>query len=98
MVDHNGPNGEQLRAHHKQLFFAEKGEDGAAIDYIAAVAGDLLLVPQGAARDALAEDYASMIADGLIHGEAPSFEAMMDQCAAIAARANAAAAATKDGV
>lgn len=85
-------------AHHKQLFFAEKDEAGTAIDYIAAVAGDLVLVPQGTARDALAEDYASMIADGLIHGEAPSFEEMMDRCAAIAARANAAAAATENGV
>lgn len=85
-------------ANHKQLFFAEKDEDGSAIDYLAAVAGNLLLAPQGAAHEALAEDYASMIADGLIHGEALSFEQLMDRCVNIAHRANAAAEASSSSV
>lgn len=76
-------------AHHKQLFFAEKGEDGEAIDYTRVVSGGLLLAPEGAAREALGEDYAQMVADGLILGEAPTFDALMDRCAAIAEKANA---------
>lgn len=79
-------------AAHKRLFFAEKDEGGAAIDYAGAVDGTLLLAPRGGARATLAEDYAQMVADGLILGEAPSFDDMMERCDALAARANAAAA------
>jgi len=79
-------------AGHKQLFFAEKDEDGLGIDYAAAVDGALLLAPQGDARTTLAEDYARMVADGLILGEAPPFDTLMDRCETIAVRANAGAA------
>lgn len=80
-------------ARHKQLFFVEKGEDGTAIDYSEAVNGALMLVPEGEARAALGDDYARMVADGLLLGEAPPFETLMARCDAIAAKANAAAAA-----
>lgn len=76
-------------AHHKQLFFAEKGQDGEAIDYSQVVSGGLLLAPEGAAREALGEDYAQMVADGLILGEAPTFDTLMDRCAAITEKPNA---------
>ncbi|WP_234179805.1 nucleotidyl transferase AbiEii/AbiGii toxin family protein [Sphingopyxis sp. NFH-91] len=76
-------------AHHKQLFFAEKGEDGAAIEYAQVVSGGLMLAPGGAAREALGDDYSQMVADGLILGEAPTFDALMGRCAAIAEKANA---------
>lgn len=76
-------------AHHKQLFFAEKDEDGETIDYAKVVTGGLSLAPQGAARVTLEEDYAQMVADGLILGEAPAFNELMDRCAAIAEMANA---------
>lgn len=79
-------------ARHKQLFFAEKDEKGSAINYAAVVDGSLLLAPEGAARDALAEDYGQMLGDGLIMGDAPAFDALMERCASLADRANAAAA------
>ena len=64
--------------------------DGAGnrIDYEAAVSGDLQLVPIGAARDALADDYAGMLADGMLLDDDETFEALMDRCAHIEARAN----------
>jgi hypothetical protein len=77
-------------ARHKQLFF--EAEDGVAIDYSGAVSGNLMLVPEGAARAALGNDYTRMIADGLLLGDAPTFETLMERCAAIAAKADAAAA------
>ena len=81
-------------ANHKQLFFAEKDEAGQAISYSAAVGGGLLLAPRGEARTALAGDYARVVADGLILGEAPAFDALMQRCDDLAARANAVAAFT----
>lgn len=78
-------------AKHKQLFFTEKDLAGAVIDYSEAVRGALLLAPAGAARAALGDDYAQMVADRLILGDAPAFEVLMERCAAIAAKANAAA-------
>ena len=76
-------------AQHKQLFFAEKSEDGVQIDYVKVVQGALRLVPEGAARAALGEDYSRMLADGLVLGEAPTFEELMDSCGVIEATANA---------
>ena len=69
------------------------GEDGTAIDYSEAVNGALMLVSEGEARVALGDDYARMVADGLLLGETPPFETLMARCDAIAAKANAAAAA-----
>jgi hypothetical protein len=77
-------------AAHKSMFFAEKDAARRAIDYHAAVSGGLNLVPEGAARDALAEDYARMVEDGLLFEEAEIFDDLMDRCADIAERANAA--------
>lgn len=53
------------------------------------MSGGLLLAPEGAAREALGEDYAQMVADGLILGEAPTFDGLMDRSVAIAEKANA---------
>ncbi|WP_438275691.1 nucleotidyl transferase AbiEii/AbiGii toxin family protein [Nitrobacter sp.] len=75
-------------ARHKGMFFAEKAVDGAAIDYEAAVNGDLRLVPKGDALAALAKDYGQMIEDGLLLEEAEPFDALIDRCAGVAARAN----------
>lgn len=76
---------------HKQVFFAEKAEDGEVIDYSEAVSGALLLAPDGTACEALHEDYTQMVDDGLILGEAPDFDTLMDRCRTIAEKANAAA-------
>ncbi|KLK91885.1 hypothetical protein AA309_17420 [Microvirga vignae] len=78
-------------AAHKTMFFSERDASGAPIDYKAAVSGHLLLVPEGGARDALAEDYVHMIDDGLLLDAGEPFDALMERCADIAARANAAA-------
>jgi hypothetical protein len=79
-------------ARHKTMFFAEKAADRSHIDYAAAVNGALKLVPTGDGANALAEDYAQMVDDGLLLEEAEPFETLMERCADIAARANSAAA------
>jgi len=81
----------QAVAEHKSHFFSEKDADGNAIDYFAAIAGALQIVPEGAAREALATDYASMLEDQIMVGDALRFEDLMQTCAEVAARANAAA-------
>ncbi|MCI0431972.1 MAG: nucleotidyl transferase AbiEii/AbiGii toxin family protein [Rhodospirillales bacterium] len=75
-------------ARHKSMFFVEKGQGGRVIDYAAAVAGDLRLVPEGEARNALAADYDKMVADGLLEVEPESFDVLMARCADLEIRAN----------
>ena len=77
-------------ARHKAMFFRENDSAGRRIDYEAAVSGNLRLVPSGAAWDALAADYANMLATGmLLDGEEP-FGTLMQRCTVIEERANAA--------
>ena len=75
-------------ARHKAMFFSENDASGTRIDYEAAVSGDLQLVPAGAALAVLADDYARMLADGMLFDDAEPFDALMERCAAIEARAN----------
>ncbi|MCY4535458.1 MAG: nucleotidyl transferase AbiEii/AbiGii toxin family protein [Bryobacterales bacterium] len=77
-------------ARHKAMFFSENDVTGSRIDYEAAVSGDLQLVPAGAAHAVLADDYARMLADGMLLDDTETFDALMERCAAIEARANAA--------
>ena len=77
-------------ARHKTMFFAEKAADATWIDYGAATCGQLQLAPSGAALDALADDYRRMAEDGLLATTPESFGDLMDRCADIARRANAA--------
>ena len=79
-------------ARHNGMFFAEKAADRSSIDYVAAVSGGLRLVPAWEALRALEEDYARMVDDGLLLGDAEPFEMLMGRCAEIAARSNRAAA------
>lgn len=51
-------------ADHKSVFFAEKNTRGDVIDYHAAVAGGLQLVPDESALAKLATDYQHMVDDG----------------------------------
>lgn len=81
----------QAVAQHKTMFFAEKAADGVAIDYAAAVVGDLQLVPTGEARAVLEDDYRRMVEDGLLHDDAEPFAVLMARCAEIADRVNQAA-------
>jgi Nucleotidyl transferase AbiEii toxin, Type IV TA system len=78
-------------ARHKSCFFIEKDTEGAVIDYAAATQGYLRIVPEGQARKALAEDYAAMLADEVMVGDALSFDQLMQACTEVAARVNKAA-------
>ena len=75
-------------ARHKAMFFRENDANGNAIDYVAAVSGDLQLVPDGQARHLLSEDYDRMIEGGMLPDDAEEFDVLMDRCADIQARAN----------
>ena len=77
-------------ARHKAMFFSENDATGTRIDYEAAVSGNLRLVPDGAARALLADDYSRMLADGMLLDETEPFDALMEQCATIEAHANVA--------
>lgn len=77
-------------ARHKSMFFAEKSADRSPVDYEAAVNGSLLLTPSGEGQKALREDYARMVDDGLLFDDAETFDALLDRCAAICEKANAA--------
>ena len=60
----------------------------SAIDYTLAAAGHLKIVPEGEARDALALDYASMLADAVMVGDALPFDQLMQACGDVEARVN----------
>ncbi|MDF0598760.1 nucleotidyl transferase AbiEii/AbiGii toxin family protein [Psychromarinibacter halotolerans] len=77
-------------ARHKTMFFAEKAADATWIDYGTATSGHLQLVPGGDALKALADDYGRMVEDGLLASTPEPFGDLMDRCAGIARRANAA--------
>lgn len=81
VADHAATDGDLARqvADHKKLFF-KVGTPNGPVDYHAAVAGGLELVPPDASRRAaLDEDYARMIDARLPHGEtAPTFAELMD--------------------
>jgi hypothetical protein len=75
-------------ARHKSMFFSEKDSAGALIDYVGAASGGLQLVPNDKALASLSLDYARMLDDGLLLGDAEPFEALLDQCRDLEARAN----------
>ena len=76
-------------ARHKAIFFREKDVAGDWIDYMAAVTGQLQLVPERPLYDVLAEDYRQMQGFGMLLEDAEGFEDVMSRCADIEARANA---------
>jgi hypothetical protein len=76
---------------HKSFFFIEKGVDGTVIDYGAAADGRLRIVPAGEARKALASDYAAMLADEVLLGDALPFDRLMQTCAEVEDKVNGSA-------
>lgn len=76
-------------ARHKAIFFRERDVAGNWIDYVAAVSGDLQLIPESPLFDILAEDYDQMQQAGMFLENTDTFEDVVNRCAAIAARANA---------
>lgn len=77
-------------ARHKSMFFAEKAADGSRVDYGMATSGQLQLVPSGDALNFLADDYRRMTEDGLLAMAPEPFDILIDRCADIGRRANAA--------
>lgn len=75
-------------ADHKGVFFSEKDTQGKSIDYHAAVAGGLQLVPDDGALAKLRIDYQHMIDDGLFLDDAEPFETLMERCRVIQQKAN----------
>ena len=75
-------------ARHKAMFFPENDAAANRIDYEAAVSGALQLVPAGAAREVLADDYGRMLADGMLLDDGEPFERLIEHCADIEQRAN----------
>ena len=75
-------------ARHKAMFFAETDAAGNRIDYGAAVSGGLQLVPEGAAREELADDYARMLSAGMLLDDDESFAVIITRCAELQSRAN----------
>jgi len=75
-------------AEHKSFFFLEKNADGAVVDYHSVVTGKLRIVPDGAARDALREDYAAMIGDAMMLSDPLNFDQLMLACTNIQERVN----------
>jgi hypothetical protein len=76
-------------AEHKTRFFREKDKDGVRIDYAAAVAGKLTLVPKGEALKRLEADYKKMADDGILLDDAEPFADLLECCAELEKRANA---------
>ena len=77
---------------HKSFFFIEKDTGGRVIDYMPAVTGHLKIVPEGEALEALAADYANMLADAVMVGEALPFDQLMQACGDVETQVNEAAA------
>jgi hypothetical protein len=75
-------------ADHKTVFFTEKNTRGELIDYHAAIAGALQLVPDDGALAKLEVDYQHMVDDGLFLDDAEPFEALLKRCRAIQQKAN----------
>ena len=57
--------------------------------YVSAVSGGLVLVPHGTTLEALAADYAKMVADRLFLREPEPFSWIIERCRTIEKRANA---------
>lgn len=75
-------------ARHKSCFFIEKDTDGQVIDYAAATTGHLKIVPKGEAKAALAKDYAAMLADNVMVGDALAFDELLNACSDLEAKVN----------
>lgn len=76
-------------ADHKSKFFSEKDASGAKVDYHAAVAGELTLVPIDSALKELATDYDTMVKNGLFQDSAEPFDTLIERCRTIQKKANA---------
>jgi hypothetical protein len=77
-------------AEFKGRFFRAGDSAGNPIDYAAAVSGGLRLVPDAEALKALEADYKKMAEDGILLGDVEPFADLINRCADLQQRANAA--------
>ena len=75
-------------ARHKSMFFREKDATGNWVNYIAAVSGELQLVPDGPSYQVLSDDYDRMLNDGMLLDDEERFGDLMERCGDIQQRAN----------
>ena len=75
-------------ARHKSHFFIEKDADGQVIDYATATTRQLKIVPEGEAKAALEKDYAAMLADEVMVGDALPFSRLLEICEDLEAQLN----------
>ena len=75
-------------AEHKSMFFRERDVERSWVDYIAAVSGDLQLVPESNGRAVLSEDYDRMIRGGMLFADEETFDALMARSKDLENRAN----------
>jgi hypothetical protein len=68
---------------HKSLFFTEKDKDGAVVDYKTAVDGNMRIIPDGSALKKLRDDYVMMQDSQIVREGAPSFDEILESCAAM---------------
>lgn len=73
---------------HKSMFFAEKDSLNRPIDYVAAISGQLKLVPATESLKVLSTDYEKMLTDGLLFESVEAFDELMGRSADIERRAN----------
>ena len=71
--------------HH---FYRENDRDGNVIDYQTAMSGGIHLVPSGAARNALEDDYLKMHKANIIHSKYVPFDTLMDRLSNLENRIN----------
>ncbi|MBV9568519.1 MAG: nucleotidyl transferase AbiEii/AbiGii toxin family protein [Hyphomicrobiales bacterium] len=76
-------------AEWKGKFFRARDQTGKTIDYIAAVSGQLQLVPDEKGAKELKADYQKMADAGILLDEAGPFPELMKRCSALQDRANA---------
>jgi hypothetical protein len=76
-------------ADHKSRFFIAKDRRGNKIDYLTAINGGLVLVPEGEAFELLAADYAKMVEGRLFLSDPEPIELIIERCVDIQNRANA---------
>ena len=77
-------------ARHKPMFCGENESGCRGIESEAAVSDNLRPVSSGAAAEALAEDYARLLAIGVLLGDDESLGTLMQRCAVSEDRDNAA--------
>ena len=79
-------------ARHKSMFFRANDAGGSVIDYLAAVSGELQLVPDGEFHEALGHDYGRMVSAGMLLDDAEDFVDLMRRCSELQDWANSIAA------